>query len=176
MKDFASTLLSARDSLLAEFAAEARSTREQLIHLDALLEQAGLDIASLPSLGDAAEGVLSAAKRKPGRPAKAAGARKKPGPKPGRKKTTAKKKMGKRGGRKKTDFNATAAVRDIVADMKKPFTIQDLRAEFEKRHPGVLETLNRIVLSLAMQSLTRRGEVTAKKDPNSKGNIFTKKK
>jgi len=72
-------------------------------------------------------------------------------------------------------FNTTAAVRALVAGMKKPFTVADLREQFEKEHPGVLATLNRVALSLAMQSLGRKGEVTSKKDPKGGlGNIFTK--
>ena len=152
MTSYVKSLLNARAEILEDHAQLVASLQKKLGHLDALLEENGVNVAKLSS--------ISAPAKRRGR---------KPGvePKVGR-------PTGKRGKRSHMDFNATAAVRAIVADTKGPFTVGDLREEFEKRHPGVLARLNRVVLSLAMQSLGRRGEVTSKKDPNGKGNLFTK--
>jgi hypothetical protein len=151
MKSFVKSLLSARSELMAEFAKSVAQLEKRLGHLDALLQENDVDTASLP-------GVTS--------PGKAPG--KKRGPKPAAAKKKTRKTRGKSG------FNLTAAVRATVAGIKSPFNIATLRGEFEKLHPGVLPTLNRVALSLAMQSLGRKGEVTTKKDPNGKGNLFSK--
>ncbi len=156
MKSFVKSLLAARAEILEDHAQLVASLQKKLGHLDALLAENDVDVAKLGSIGAPAK----RRGRKPSTEPKVPG-------KPGRPK-------GKRGKRAQTDFNATAAVRAIVADTKGPFTVKELRDEFEKRHPGVLAKLNRVVLSLAMQSLGRRGEVTSKKDPNGKGNLFTK--
>ena len=161
MKSFVKSLLSARAELVAEFAKVAAQLEQRLGHLDALLQENDIDTASLPSVAN---------------PGKAAG--KKRGRKPGAVKATGEVKAPKaKRGRKvrgKPGFNVTGAVREVVAGIKTPFNIATLRDEFEQRHPGVLATLNRVTLSLAMQSLGRKCEVTTKKDPNGKGNLFAK--
>jgi hypothetical protein len=169
MKSFVKSLLSARADLVAEFAKQSALLEKRLGHLDALLQENDVDTSKLGGLKAAAPGKKRG--RKPGSGKKAAAVKEvaSAGAKEGKK---AAKKAGK--GRGKSGFNATAAVRAVVADMSAPFTVGDLRAEFEKRHPGVLATLNRVALSLAMQSLGRKGEVTSKKDPNGKGNLFSK--
>ncbi len=180
MKSFTNSLVTARALLLEEFAKQSAQLRQQISQLDALLAENGVDVSSLPSH----ELALAGKKRRGRRP----GSRNKATNTTTTTTNTttkdnesadtvvAKKKAAKKGGRgkRKDGFNATGAVRAVVADMKKPFTVGDLRNEFEKRHPGVLANLNRIVLSLALQSMSRKGEVTGKKDPNGKGNIFTK--
>ena len=165
MNKLAKNLLDARETLLAEFTAHGANAREQLSHLDALLDQLGTDVNQLPTLGDAAEGVMPKRRGRPAgtKTAKVAKAAKSP------------RKAGKKKQSRRNDgFNATAAVREIVAGMDKPFTVAQLREEFEKRHPGKLAGMNRIAMSLAMQSLVRKKEASAKKDPSSKGNLFFK--
>ncbi len=171
MKSFTDSLLSARAALIDEITKQTAKLRQRVSQIDALLAENEVDVSTLADAGSA-EAPQKRRGRKPGRkPGKR-------GPKP--KSVDAPEKAAKaekngRGRKKRASgFNATGAVRAIVADMKKPFTVGDLREEFEKRHPGVLATLNRIVLSLALQSLGRKGEVSGKKDPNGKGNIFTK--
>lgn len=158
MKSFVKSLLTARAEILEDHAKLVAALEKKLGHLDALLGEHDVDVAKLGSIATPAK----RRGRKPASEAKAAAPAK-----PGRPK-------GKRGKRASSDFNATAAVRAIVAETKGPFTVGELRDEFEKRHPGVLAKLNRVVLSLAMQSLGRRGEVSSKKDPNGRGNLFTK--
>lgn len=161
MKSFVKSLLSARAELISEFAKVAAQLERRLGHLDALLQENDIDTASLPSVAN---------------PGKAAG--KKRGRKPGAAKakdeTNAPKAKRGRKVRGKPGFSVTGAVREVVAGMKTPFNIATLRDEFEKRHPGVLATLNRVTLSLAMQSLGRKDEVTTRKDPKGKGNLFFK--
>lgn len=164
MSSFVKSLLSARAELTAEFAKVAAQHEKRLGHLDALLQENGVDTVSLP-------GVAA--------PAKAAGKKRGRKPGSGKQKVAAESKAPKadkktRKARNKSGFNVTAAVRGVVAEIKSPFNVGTLRDEFEKRHPGVLATLNRVALSLAMQSLGRKGEVTSKKDPNGKGNLFSK--
>ena len=161
MKSFVKSLLSARAELVAEFANVAAQLEKRLGHLDALLLENEVDIASLPGVANPGKAAGKKRGRKPGA-AKADGAV-----------TTPKAKKGRKV-RGKPGFNVTGAVRGVVAEIKTPFNIATLRDEFEKRHPGVLVTLNRVTLSLAMQSLGRKGEVTTKKDPNGKGNLFAK--
>ncbi len=169
MKSFIDNLLSARAALIEEIAKQTAKLHQRVSQIDALLAENDVDVSSLPQSGEAP--AKKRRGRRPGSSSKAAAASEAASSKPAGKKAKAKK-----AGRKKRGegFNATAAVRAIVADFDKPFTVADLREEFEKRHPGVLATLNRIVLSLALQSLSRKGEVSGKKDPNGKGNIFTK--
>ncbi len=157
MSSFVKSLLSARAELTAEFAKVVAQHEKRLSHLDALLQENGVDI---PVSGKAPGKKRG---RKPGSGKKVVAER---APKEGKKK--ARKTRGKSG------INVTAAVRSVVADIKSPFNISTLREEFEKRHPGTLATLNRVALSLAMQSLGRKGEVTSKKDPEGKGNLFSK--
>ncbi|MCB1227710.1 MAG: hypothetical protein KDK99_17970 [Verrucomicrobiales bacterium] len=194
MKDFADTLLNARQSLISDFATQAASARQQLAQLDALLSANGVDVASLPSLGQAADGAVTAApkrrgrrpgsgrKGKVGRPRKVqVEAESAAAPAKATKKRAAKKaarKAAKKAGRKKSKsgVNVTAAVREVITDIAEPFTVKDLRNAFEKKYPGVLASRNRIALSLAMQSLSRQGEVTAKKAPTGKGNLFSRAK
>lgn len=172
MNPFIKSLLNAREALLADFAQQTAQAQKQLSQLDALLSQYEVTPASLPSLS--IEEAPPAKKR--GRPAgstnKTATAAKG--------KVTPAKKKGKPGRKPKAEgeksFNITQAVRDIVQDIKQPFSVGDVRAEFDKRHPGVLATINRVALSLALQSMGRRGEITAKKNPASKGNLFQKAK
>lgn len=169
MKSYTDSLLSARAALIAEIDKLTAPLRQRVSQIDALLAGNDVDISSLPASGGDAPKKRRG--RRPGSAKKAATAETAPA-KGGRKKGDKAKRNGRQ---KRADgFNATGAVRAIVADMDKPFTVADLREEFEKRHPGVLATLNRIVLSLALQSMGRRGEVTSKKDPKGKGNIFTK--
>ncbi len=175
MNPFVKSLLSAREALIAELTQQLAQAQQQVGQLDALLAQYGVATATLPGLGSA----VAAPVTRRGRPA---GSTKK-------KKAmtesavalessavpeTTPRKKGKRGG--KRSFNTTRAVRDIVQDMKKPFSVGDVREEFEKRNPGVLASINRVALSLALQSLGRRGEITAKKNPDGKGNLFQKAK
>lgn len=161
MKSFVKSLLSARAELVSEFAQVAAKFEQRLGHLDALLIENEIDTASLPGVSNPGKAPGKKRGRKPGSVNKAATV-KEPKPKKGRK------------GRGKPGFNVTAEVRRAVAGIKSPFNIATLRDEFEKLHPGVLATLNRVALSLAMQSLGRKGEVTTKKDPNGKGNLFSK--
>jgi hypothetical protein len=174
MNSFVKSLLSARETLLAELAVQVAQVEQQVRQLDSLLSGYGVAPASLPTLGNG-----SAPKRR-GRPVgstkktadtETAPAADKPAKKAKPAKAAKKTKEGK-----KRSFNTTKAVRDIVADMKKAFSVSDVRAEFENRHPGVLATINRVALSLALQSLGRRGEITAKKNPDGKGNLFQKAK
>lgn len=158
MSLFVKSLLSARAELTAEFAKVVAQHEKRLSHLDALLQENGVDIASTSKAPGKKRG------RKPGSGKKAAASES--APKEGKKKT--------RKARNKSGINVTAAVRGVVAEIKSPFNISTLREEFEKRHPGTLATLNRVALSLAMQSLGRKGEVTSKKDPEGKGNLFSK--
>lgn len=161
MSSFVKSLLSARAELTAEFAKVIAQHEKRLGHLDALLQENGVDVATLPGVTN------------PGKPPG-----KKRGRKPGSGKAAAEAKEPKikkaRKTREKSGINVTAAVRGVVAEIKSPFNVGTLRDEFEKRHPGVLASLNRVALSLAMQSLGRKGEVTSKKDPNGKGNLFSK--
>jgi hypothetical protein len=161
MSSFVKSLLSARAELTAEFAKVIAQHEKRLGHLDALLQENGVDVATLPGVSN------------PGKPPG-----KKRGRKPGSGKAAAEAKDPKikkaRKAREKSGINVTAAVRGVVAEIKSPFNVSTLRDEFEKRHPGVLASLNRVALSLAMQSLGRKGEVTSKKDPNGKGNLFSK--
>lgn len=161
MSSFVKSLLSARAELTAEFAKVIAQHEKRLGHLDALLQENGVDVATLPGASN------------PGKPAG-----KRRGRKPGSGKAAAEPKEPKvkkaRKAREKSGINVTAAVRGVVAEIKSPFNVGTLRDEFEKRHPGVLASLNRVALSLAMQSLGRKGEVTSKKDPNGKGNLFSK--
>jgi hypothetical protein len=171
MNSFVKSLLSARETLLAELATQVAQVEQQVRQLDSLLSGYGVASAALPTLGSG-----SAPKRR-GRPV---GSTKKAAateiaPEAGKPAAKTKKAKKAKEGKKRT-FNTTKAVRDIVADMKKAFSVSDVRAEFEKRHPGVLETINRVALSLALQSLGRRGEITAKKNPDGKGNLFQKAK
>ena len=177
MKSFTSSLLSARAALVEDLNKVSASLRQKISQIDALLADHDVDVAAL----GAVEGTAAPKKRRGRKPgsknAKTLAAAAGEAPVKEKKAGKAKKapKAKKAGRRKRGDgFNATGAVRAIVAEMKKPFTVGELREEFEKRHPGVLATLNRIVLSLALQSMGRKGEVTGKKDPNGKGNLFTK--
>jgi hypothetical protein len=176
MNSFVKSLLSARETLLAELATQVAQVEQQVRQLDSLLSGYGVASAALPTLGSG-----SAPKRR-GRPvgstkkaAATVAAATEIAPEAGKPAAKTKKAKKAKEGKKRT-FNTTKAVRDIVADMKKAFSVSDVRAEFEKRHPGVLETINRVALSLALQSLGRRGEITAKKNPDGKGNLFQKAK
>lgn len=155
MKSYVKNLLSARAALVADFSKLSAQFEKRLGHLDALLQENEIDTARLPSVPKAA-----------GVHAKGSGALR----------TTEKVTKAARGRqtRNSSGFNITGAVREVVAGMNSSFNIATLRTEFEKRHPGVLVTLNRIALSLAMQSLGRKGEVKTKKDPHGKGNLFSK--
>jgi hypothetical protein len=173
MNPFVKSLLSAREALIAELSQQLAQAQQQVGQLDALLSQYGVATATLPGLGSA---VAAPVKRR-GRPAgstKKAKAVVESAPESAVAPEAAPRKKGKRGG--KRSFNTTRAVRDIVQDMKKPFSVGDVREEFEKRHPGMLASINRVALSLALQSLGRRGEITAKKNPDGKGNLFQKAK
>jgi hypothetical protein len=171
MSSFVKSLLSARSELMAEFNQAVVQLEKRLGHLDALLSENGVDMATLPSTSNPGKAPGKKRGRKPGsgKAAAAAAVTKDPAeakaPKAGKK---------TRKPRNKSGINVTAAVRGVVAEIKSPFNISTLRDEFEKRHPGVLATLNRVALSLAMQSLGRKGEVSSKKDPNGKGNLFAK--
>lgn len=175
MKSFTSSLLTARAALVDDLNKLTAKLRHKISQIDALLADNEVDVSTLPAPAGA-EAPKKRRGRKPGsKNAKTLAAAAATAEAPAKEKKAGKVKT-KKAGRKKrgSGFNATGAVRAIVAEMKKPFTVGELREEFEKRHPGVLATLNRIVLSLALQSMGRKGEVTGKKDPNGKGNLFTK--
>lgn len=179
MNPFIKSLLTAREALLSDFAQQVAQAQQQLSQLDALLSQYDVPASSLPVLSI----VDAPPAKKRGRPAgstnkteKAEKADKSEAAPKEKTKASGAKKKGKPGRKPKVagekSFNTTQAVRDIVHDIKQPFSVGDVREEFAKRHPGMLESINRVALSLALQSMGRRGEITAKKNPNSKGNLF----
>jgi len=169
MNPFVKSLLTARETLLSDFARQSAQVEKQLGQLDALIAQYDVVPPATPTLKSAAPispATPAAPVKRRGRPV---GSTNKTSAAPASAKAVKKSKSSE-----KKSFNTTKAVRDIVNDMKKAFSVADVRAEFDKRHPGVLETINRVALSLALQSLGRRGEITAKKNPDGKGNIFQK--
>jgi hypothetical protein len=191
-------LMSARQALLDDLAKQTAAVHKQVEKLNALLAEHGAIVAPpSPAAPKSPRGAPGNGKRRGRPPGKKAAAAapvvidapveadasaatpavrrgRKPGRKPGAKKAAAKKGAAKPG-RGSGKFNVTAAVRDLVAGFGgKSFTVGDVREAFEKAHPGVLATLNRIALSLALQSMGRSGQVKTSRDPaNPRQNIFT---
>jgi hypothetical protein len=154
MARFTTEIKKTRQRLLDELDKHTRYVNEQLAKLDEIAEHYSKKIEPLTK----SKVALPRIPKRRGRPPKEGATRGK--------------------GSVVENFNVTQAVRDIIAEHPSDtFTVADIREAFQVKHKGMLERIHRVALSLALQSLTRLGEISSKKNPESKrSNLFRRLK